>query len=339
MAVELIEKYDKIQAEADQNGSSDLCWELNPTQYGSLRKLEIKPKAGQYQRNDPQSFESHRRACSRYGSIRKVKNQTENDQNGHFYTNYSSKWWKVETQTKEEQVQLDLTKYYPDGSIRKVENQTEEDQIQLFFTNYDSIKKAQDTQTKEGQVQLDPTKYYPDGSIRKVKTQTKEDQVQLDCNKYGAIRKVVDTQRKEEQSQLDSISSSNAAAANNLKSGPQVLIKNINGKLTITPVPGTGTENAAEMVQQQQQQTPAVESIPHKNSSLLQNKYGAIRKEQVQIDPTQYGAIRKVLNTKTKKDQNQRNCNQYGFIRNVVVFLYGMFPKFSVFSSRPSESS
>ena len=141
-------------------------------------------------------------------------------------------------------------------------------------------------------------------------------------------------------------SSNAAAAANSLKSGPQVLIKNINGKLTITPVPGTETENAAEMVQQQQQ-TPAVESIPHKNSSskqtqqqeqkvqlpqsnssLMQNKYGAIRKvvntqikmEQVQLDPTQYGAIRKVLNTKTKKDQNQQNCNQYGFIRNVRIF-------------------
>ena len=46
---------------------------------------------------------------------------------------------------------------------------------------------------------------------------------------------------------------SSNAAANSLKSGPQVLIKNINGKLTITPVPGTGTGNAAEMVQQQQQ--------------------------------------------------------------------------------------
>ena len=117
-------------------------------------------------------------------------------------------------------------------------------------------------------------------------------------HKYGAIRKVVDTQTKEEQSQLDPNSSSNAAAANSLKSRPQVLIKNINGKLTITPVPGTGTENAAEMVQQQQQ-TPAVESIPHinssskqaqqqeqkfqspqSNSSLLQNKYGATEYEE-----------------------------------------------------------
>ena len=47
--------------------------------------------------------------------------------------------------------------------------------------------------------------------------------------------------------------SSNNAAANSLKRGPQVLIKSINGIVTITPVPGTGTENSAEMVQQQQQ--------------------------------------------------------------------------------------
>ena len=52
----------------------------------------------------------------------------------------------------------------------------------------------------------------------------------------------------------NSTSNSNAAAAaNSLKSGPQVLIKNINGKVTITPVPGSGTGSAAEMVQQQTQ--------------------------------------------------------------------------------------
>ena len=275
-----MEKYDEIPTELDQNGPSDLCWELDPTQYG---------------RNDPKSFERHRRAFSRYGSVRKVENQTEKDQNQSSYTNYR---WKVETQTKEEQVQLDLTKYYPDGSIRKVQNQTEEDQIQLFFTNYDSIRKAQDTKTIEGQVQLDPAKYYPDGSIRKVKPQTKEDQVvQLDCTQYGSIRKGIGTQRKEEQSQLDPNYSSNPSAANSLKSGPQVLIKNINGKLTITPVLGTSTKNASEMVQQQQ--IPAFEFIPHKNSSskqaqqqeqkvqsplsnssLLQNKYGATEYEE-----------------------------------------------------------
>ena len=127
--------------------------------------------------------------------------------------------------------------------------------------------------------------------------------------------------------------------------------------MTITPVPGTGTGNAAEMVQQQ---TPAVEPIPHKNSSskqaqqqeqkvqspqsnssLLENKYGAIRKvvntqtkkEQVQLDPTQYGAIRKVLNTKAKMDQNQQNCNQYVFIRNVGIFSsIGCFLNFQHFS-------
>ena len=36
-------------------------------------------------------------------------------------------------------------------------------------------------------------------------------------------------------------SQNNATPTNSLKNGPQVLIKNVNGKVTITPVPGTGT--------------------------------------------------------------------------------------------------
>merc|ERR1712223_1388937 len=43
---------------------------------------------------------------------------------------------------------------------------------------------------------------------------------------------------------------------NNLKSGPQVLIKNVNGKVTITPVPETGATPLAQS-----------EQILHKNSS------------------------------------------------------------------------
>ena len=35
-------------------------------------------------------------------------------------------------------------------------------------------------------------------------------------------------------------SPSSVPSGNSLKSGPQVLIKNVNGKVTITPVPGTG---------------------------------------------------------------------------------------------------
>ena len=91
---------------------------------------------------------------------------------------------------------------------------------------------------------------------------------------------------------------------------------------------------------QAQQQEQKVQS-PQSNSSLLENKYGAIRKvvntqtkkEQVQLDPTQYGAIRKVLNTKAKMDQNQQNCNQYVFIRNVGIFSsIGCFLNFQHFS-------
>merc|ERR1712156_1280108 len=51
-------------------------------------------------------------------------------------------------------------------------------------------------------------------------------------------------------------SNSDSNAANSLKSGPQVLIKNVNGKVTITPVPGTGATPLA-----------LSEQILHKNSS------------------------------------------------------------------------
>ena len=51
-------------------------------------------------------------------------------------------------------------------------------------------------------------------------------------------------------------SNSDSNAANSLKSGPQVLIKNVNGKVTITPVPETGATPLAQS-----------EQILHKNSS------------------------------------------------------------------------
>ena len=130
-------------------------------------------------------------------------------------------------------------------------------------------------------------------------------------HKYGAIRKVVDTQTKEEQSQLDPNSSSNAAAANSLKSRPQVLIKNINGKLTITPVPGTRTENAAEMVQQQQQQTPAVESIPHINSS---SKQAQQQEQKVQLPQSNSS----LLQNSSQQQQSQVHGN---LLKGIVIWF------------------
>jgi len=100
----------------------------------------------------------------------------------------------------------------------------------------------------------------------------------------------------------NSTSSSNAAAAaaNSLKSGPQVLIKNINGKVTITPVPGTGTGNAAEMVQQQQ--TPVVEPIPHKNSSSKQ-----AQQQQQKVQPPQSNSS--LLQNSSQQQQSQVQVN------------------------------
>ena len=87
LAVYLREKYDQIQTEVDQNqrkkisgpnGSSELCWELYPTHFDSkitsMRNGELQKKENQIQLYP-----------TKYGSIRKV----------------------VDTNSKEEQVQLD----------------------------------------------------------------------------------------------------------------------------------------------------------------------------------------------------------------------------------------
>ena len=115
LAVYLREKYDEIQIEVDQNqqkkisgpnGSSELCWELYPTHFGSkissVRNGELQKVENQNQCNYPQIVETKEDPIqlnpTKYGAIRKV----------------------VETKTKKEQVQLDPTRY--GASIRKVEN-------------------------------------------------------------------------------------------------------------------------------------------------------------------------------------------------------------------------
>ena len=68
------------------------------------------------------------------------------------------------------------------------------------------------------------------------------------------------TQQNPQQSAGNSNSqvSADSTSNNSLKSGPQVLIKNINGKVTITPVPGTGATpavNTEEMFKKNQNST------------------------------------------------------------------------------------
>ena len=186
LAVHLMEKYDEIQTEVDQNqrkkisgpnGSSDLCWELYPTHFGSkigsIRNVKLQKEENQNRRNDPKSFESHWRACTKHGSMfyertseNFVDTQIEKDQNQLYSTQYGS-IRKVKTQTKEDQIQLPtLFGGVTYGSLRKVDTQTEENQIQLYPTKFGSIRNVGDTHKKEEQVQLDQGTNYP--SLRTV---------------------------------------------------------------------------------------------------------------------------------------------------------------------------
>ena len=133
LAVYLREKYDEIQREVNQNqrkkisgptGSSELCWELYPTHFGSkissVRNGELQKVENQNQCNYPQIVETKEDPIqlnpTKYGAIRKV----------------------VETKTKKEQVQLDPTRY--GASIRKVENKAKEDQNQRIDAQYGFIR-------------------------------------------------------------------------------------------------------------------------------------------------------------------------------------------------------
>jgi hypothetical protein len=111
-------------------------------------------------------------------------------------------------------------------------------------------------------------------------------------------------------------SSNAAAAANSLKSGPQVLIKNINGKVTITPVPGTGTGNDAEMGELEMlvkhQQTPAVEPIPHKNSSSKQ----AQQQQEQKVQSLQSNSS--LLQNSSQQQQSQVHGN---LLKGIVIWF------------------
>jgi len=63
-----------------------------------------------------------------------------------------------------------------------------------------------------------------------------------------------------------------AASNNSLKSGPQVLIKNVNGKVTITPVPGTGATpvNPDDLMNKKQTSNKKASPAPNNSNSQPQ---------------------------------------------------------------------
>ena len=78
--------------------------------------------------------------------------------------------------------------------------------------------------------------------------------------------------------------------------------------MTITPVPGTGTGNAAEMVQQQ---TPAVEPIPHKNSS---SKQAQQQEQKVQLPQSNSS----LLQNSSQQQQSQVHGN---LLKGIVIWF------------------
>ena len=82
------------------------------------------------------------------------------------------------------------------------------------------------------------------------------------------------TQQNPQQSAGNSNSqvSADSTSNNSLKSGPQVLIKNINGKVTITPVPGTGATpavNTEEMFKKNQNSTKKSNNNNNQNNHTI----------------------------------------------------------------------
>lgn len=150
LAVHLKEKYDEIQTKVDQNqqkkisgpnGSSELCWELYPTHFGSkissMRNVKLQ-KEEQVQLDQGNDY------------LRTVDGELKKDQNGSIR--------KVETETEEEQIQVYLTQL--GSSISKVvDNQIKEDPIQLNPTKYGAIRKVVETKTKKDQNQRNDAQY------------------------------------------------------------------------------------------------------------------------------------------------------------------------------------
>ena len=95
-----------------------------------------------------------------------------------------------------------------------------------------------------------------------------------------------------------SVDSASTASNNSLKSGPQVLIKNINGKVTITPVPGTGATpvNTDEMLKKNNSTTKKSNNSSNNNHHHQHTSAGNSNSAQ-QVNgkkspPTQHQVVR-----------------------------------------------
>lgn len=111
------------------------------------------------------------------------------------------------------------------------------------------------------------------------------------------------------QVQPSAFSSSPPSSSNNssLKSGPQVLIKNVNGRVTITPVPGTGATpvDTAEMLKKATNGGPAAKKPPGLGNAAVNGK------------KSQLANVRGLESTTVQKSHSVPNVN--GHIDNIVA--------------------
>jgi len=103
-----------------------------------------------------------------------------------------------------------------------------------------------------------------------------------------------------------------AASNNSLKSGPQVLIKNVNGKVTITPVPGTGATpvNPDDLTNKKQTSNKKASPAPNSNSQPQPQMNGKKSPPQVRqlttvMDSSQIQKSHSVPNVNGHVQKNQ----------------------------------
>ena len=145
-----------------------------------------------------------------------------------------------------------------------------------------------------------------------------------------------------------------AASNNSLKSGPQVLIKNVNGKVTITPVPGTGATpvnpddlmnkkqtsnkkaspapnnsnsqpqpqmNGKKSPPQVRQLTTVMDSSQIQKSHSVPNVNGHVQKNQMKDHSNHDTNYHNLLNDKQKYSFNAADGDDPGTLQNFYIFL------------------